>query len=124
MRIVKRACDRKIKIDQAVPILQERDCKSYRQLRCRGTLDRAAKCELVEHDPVLGVERAFLDEIGEVQRQLALLDRVTSVFTEIWRERTQFDVLEIDLDVYEQVAAQRINLTRNLQGRAVLQFPA
>jgi len=70
------------------------------------------------------VEGAFLDEIGEVQRQLALLDRVTGVFPEIRRERTQFDVLEIDLDVYEQIAAQRINFARNLQGRAALQSPA
>ena len=67
LRIVKRPLDRKLEIDDAVAILEQRDREQHRQLRRVRAVDMLAERELVEDQLVRRGELAILDLIVHFQ---------------------------------------------------------
>src|SRR5690606_24123108 len=76
LRIVERAADRQVQINLAARILQQRNGQGDRQGQGVRALHLLPQRQLVEEDVVLGAQLALLDEVVQVHRELALLDRI------------------------------------------------
>ena len=75
-RIVERAGDRKIQIDDAVAILEQRDRQLDRQRYRVLALGLVAEFELIDDDVMLRIELAAVDLVVQLGGQLALGDVV------------------------------------------------
>ncbi len=66
------------------------------------------KVELVDEDVVFGAQLAVFQLVGDIERELALLDVVAGVLARIRRKRDKIDALDFGLEVEEGLRRQRV----------------
>jgi hypothetical protein len=109
LRVVERALDGEIDVDDAVAILEQRDGQLHRQLGGRRALDPVSEFELVDEKAVLSGELAVLELVCNLHREPPARDRVAGVLPGVGRKRWQVDVVEAPLDVGESRGRERID---------------
>ena len=85
-----------------------------------GALHLLAELELVDHELLLGVERAVLDLVGHVDRELALLDLVAGKAAGVRRDRGHVDAGELQADVGVERRRQQVHLAVDGRGRVAV----
>ena len=124
LRVVDRAADRQVEVDDAVPVGEQRDRELDRQARGRA-LDLLAEGELVEDDLVARRQLAArLDDVGEVDAHLAALDAVARVLDRVRRQRRQLEVAHLRLQVERERLGERVDLAVDLERRRALDAAA
>ena len=120
LRVVERAGNRQVDVDDAPRILEQGHRQQYWQLDRIGAVDVLSKRQLVEVDLVVGLQLAVLDVVVNRHRQAALLDGVASVARRIGSQPRELDAFGHALDVGEQLRPQGLNLTRDVGRRAII----
>ena len=117
LRVVEAAGHRQVDVDDAVPVLQERNRELERQGDGVGALDLLAELELVDDEFLLGVELAVLDVVGDVDRELALLDLVAREAARVRRDGGHVHARELEADVREERRRKQVHLAVDGRGR-------
>ena len=124
LRVINRATDWQIDVDDTVAICQQRHCQFHWQTVGRA-LHLFTKRELVEDEVVAGRERAvWQHDVGHVHAELAALDAVACVFHAVGRQRWQLQVAHLALDVQRQRFGQWVEFAQNFQRCRALRTPA
>src|SRR5574343_177043 len=110
LRVIKRTGNRQVQVDLAAVVLEQRNGQVDRQFGRMGALDLIPESELVDEKAILGRQLVVLQFVGDIQRQLALLDRVTGVFARIRRETDHIHAGNVGLEVEIGIVSQRIQL--------------
>ena len=109
-RVVEAAGHRQVDVDDAIPVLQQCDRKLERQAHGIRALHFFPELELVDHELLLGFELAVLDVVGDVDRQLALLDLVACKSPGVRRDGGHVDACELHADVREERGREQVHL--------------
>ncbi|KAG0744745.1 hypothetical protein G6F24_016024 [Rhizopus arrhizus] len=91
--VVQRTRDRQVDVDVAARVLQQRHGQQHRQLGGVRAVGLVAKGQLVQHHVVGCLQRAVLDLVFQVHRELAALDRITHVLGRVRVEARQVHAL-------------------------------
>src|SRR6185312_77853 len=122
LRIVQRAGYRHVHVDVAFAVLQQGYRQLHRQVRHAGAVHALAEGQLGDEDVVVGVELALVQQVVHVSRQLALGDRVASVFAGVGAEPGQLNVGGLALDVEGGHRLQRVDVAADVHWRGIVQL--